>query len=121
MSSSTPGVGIRTVRRQGRTVLTVSGAIDTYNVDVFQKALDAALESDGPYVIVDISGVTYACARVFGLLSAGGARLAARGGSLTVVCPEKSFLCRIFGLLRFPYALTETVDDALGNRHGQAF
>lgn len=102
-------------------MLVVSGAIDAYNVDVFEKALDEATEAADLYLIADISSVTYACARVFGLLSATGARLAARGGNLTVVCPEKSFLCRIFGLLRYPYAITGTVDEALGKHSGQAF
>jgi anti-anti-sigma regulatory factor len=114
-------VGIRIVRRQGRTVLVVSGAIDTYNVDVFEKALGKATENGGQYLIADISSVTYACARVFGLLSAAGARLAARGGSLTVVCPDKSFLCRVFGLLRYPYAVMGTVEEALGKHPGQTF
>lgn len=102
-------------------MLVVSGAIDTYNVDVFEKALNEAAATAGQYLIADISSVTYACARVFGLLSAAGARLAARGGSLTVVCPEKSFLCRVFGLLRYPYAVTGTVEEALGQRPGQTF
>lgn len=111
----------RSFRTHGRTVLVVTGEVDTWNVGEFKAALDEVLAPSVKYLIVDISRVPYACARVFGLLSAAGTKLAARGGGLTVACPQGSFLCRILGLVRFPYTVADSVEEAIGKGHGQTF
>ena len=121
MSLAAPSLHARTFRTHGQTVLVVTGTIDTWNVGEFRAALDEALSSSDKYLIVDISHVQYACARVFGLLSAAGAKIATRGGALTVTCPQNSFLCRILGLVRFPYSVAYSVDEAIAKRRGQAF
>lgn len=121
MATTAPDFAARRFRTHGYTVLVVTGTIDTWNVGEFKAALDETLAPPVHYLVVDISNVSYACARVFGLLTAAGTKLAARGGALTVACPKSSFLCRILGLVKFPYTVTYSLDEALENRHGQAF
>lgn len=93
-----------------------------FNVDEFDAALVHLQDGEPAGVLVSLEEASFVCVHAFGLLASHAARAARLGRELVLVCPEGSFHRKVLRLLRFPHAVTATVDEALTRlrRHGEA-
>lgn len=87
----------RVYRMHGHTVLALRGEIDIATaVEVF-PCLEAVTSPYEPRVVIDLTAVTFFDCSGLRLLSTARRRVAARHGSLTVVCPHP-FTLRVLAL-----------------------
>ena len=98
---------------QGVPILTLSGAIDIWNIDDFHRPLQQLAKSATHGAIVELTDVTFAIGRVFGTLTAAAERLAREGKRLVVVCPSNHFGCRIFKILQYHHPIADSREEAL--------
>ncbi len=85
-------------------VLAVGGDIDVYTAPELRTALAALIAAGSERVVVDLSGTGFLDSSALGVLVGANKDLAARGGSLRVVCATPNLL-KIFEITK----LTEVI------------
>lgn len=114
-------------QRSGIPVLSLRGEINWTNVDRVRSSL-AHLEaaSEGRDAVLDLAHVPLALSSLFGNIEALAGRMLAGHRKRVVVSPPDCFASQILRLLRYPYAVTQTLEGAiaalstrgLGSREG---
>lgn len=97
----------------GFPLLLARGDVDVFNVDEFDAALVHLQDGEAGAVLVSLEEASFVCVHAFGLLASHAARAARLGREFVLVCPERSFHRKVLRLLRFPHAISATVEDAL--------
>jgi anti-sigma B factor antagonist len=95
-------------------VVAVAGEIDLFTAPEFKQHVGAPIEEGVGTVVVDLSETTFIDSSSLGVLIAAHRRLAAQGGSLTVVCTHDAIVktFRITGLDGV-FRIVDSLDDAL--------
>ncbi|MGW8379450.1 anti-sigma factor antagonist [Streptomyces sp. ODS28] len=104
----------RTYRRDGHTVLELSGSIDIAALPEVIPHLDAATAMPRPRVVIDLTPVEFFDCSGVRLLVRARRRVAERGGRLALVCPHRPIL-RTLTVLRLndTFRPAPTFDAAL--------
>ena len=69
-------------------VVELQGELDLATTPYIQAALDAALETGKPFVVLDLDDVTFVDSTTLAVMLAAHRRLEARGGRLVTVCSD---------------------------------
>ncbi|MBO4755559.1 MAG: STAS domain-containing protein [Bacteroidales bacterium] len=69
----------------GKTVVTVTGELDTLTSEAFQKELDPIMGKDTPRIEIDMAGVNYIASKGLRVILALAQSISPKGGKLTVV------------------------------------
>ena len=83
------------VPANGRSSVTLAGALDLNAAAAFREALVRAIDEGSRRVVVDLSRVTFIDSTALGVIVGGLTRLRAVDGTLEVICPDGE-LRRIF-------------------------
>lgn len=99
--------------KDGVPILVVDGDVDVLNVDDFDAAIQRLEGLNKDAALISLEASPFVCVHAFGILVARASRAAARGQRLILVSPQSSFHRKILRLLRFPYEIAQSVDQAL--------
>lgn len=99
--------------KSGIPILLVEGDVDVLNVDDFEAAVQELEGLNESVALINLERSPFVCVHAFGILLARGSRAAARGQRFIVITPERSFHRKILRLLRFPYDIAGSVEQAL--------
>ncbi len=99
--------------RNGVPLLLVDGDIDVSNVGDFEAAVRKleGLNKSGALICLEQSA--FMCVHAFSIVLSRASSAASRGRRLVVISPERSFHRKILRLLRFPFEIAQSVDQAL--------
>ncbi len=99
--------------KSGIPVLFIEGDVDVMNVDEFEQAVQKLEGLNDRVALISLERSPFVCVHAFGILLSRGSRAASRGQRFIVISPERSFHRKILRLLRFPYDIAPSVDQAL--------
>ncbi|MFI7612972.1 anti-sigma factor antagonist [Nonomuraea terrae] len=104
-----------TRRRHGDlVVVSLAGEIDVDNVSDVRKCLDEAVETHGPRLVVDLTGLTFIDTTGLGVLVRLLATLRDRNGSMALVAPDGQVLRRLRRTNLAPlFPIYDTLSQAL--------
>ncbi|GAA0545440.1 STAS domain-containing protein [Actinomadura livida] len=111
--------GLTRERLDDRTVIAISGELDVTSTPILRERLYAALQDSGPYVTIDLSGVTSCDASGLAMLVGAHHRAEATGTTLTLACARRqpADLLRATGLHRAFMTRSSTTDAQAAGRH----
>ncbi|MFB4308545.1 STAS domain-containing protein [Actinomadura sp. GTD37] len=97
-----PAAGLTLQRLAGRTVVAVSGELDSASTPSLREQLHIALRDTGAHVTIDLSGVTFCDSSGLAMLVGACRRTEARGAIVVLAAPRAQLakLLEITGLLR---------------------
>jgi hypothetical protein len=99
--------------KSGVPVLIVDSDVDVLNIGEFESAVEKLESLNDSVAVISLERSPFMCVHAFGILSTRGSQAAARGQRFIVVSPERSFHRKVLRLLRFPFAITDSVEQAL--------
>ncbi|MGP4022624.1 STAS domain-containing protein [Actinomadura sp. 3N407] len=94
--------GLSRKRLAEHTVIAISGELDIVSTPSLRERLHAALRDTGPYVVIDLSGVTFCDASGLALLVDARRRTEPKGTTVVLAAPRPQMgrLLRLTGLAR---------------------
>jgi anti-sigma B factor antagonist len=73
----------------GAAVIVLAGEVDLYTAPRFKDALFQAIDEGAPFVIIDLTEVSFIDSTGLGVLVSGGRRLQQSAGALAIGCPDE--------------------------------